>query len=163
MDALVFAGAGRLAAISLILIVLALVALGALTVPAGVRGPRPLGVWLESLARQRQAVDEQKVGKAKEAVRYASEIAVALQGATATAERRRAQCQQVQQKVERAWQAHRTADSALDRLRRASVFATATYEVPDAERVRSLRLEAGSAGAQAEAALPALRRVPAAA
>jgi hypothetical protein len=139
MDALVIAGGGRLAVIWLLLIVLGLLALGALTLPRGARGPRQIGARLDEHGRRRRADAERRAADAEEAVRYASEIAVAVRGATATAERRRAECQRVQAKVEQAWQAYRDADAGLERVRQASVFVTPADEIPAPERAQSLR------------------------
>jgi hypothetical protein len=145
MDALVVAGGGRPAVTWLLLIVLGLLALGSLTLPRGVRGPRRIGAWLDEHIRRRRADADRRAADADEAVRYASEIAVAVRGATATAERRRAECRRAQAKVHQAWQAYRDADVALERLRQASVFVTPADEVPGPDRARSLRRAAKAA------------------
>ncbi len=145
MDALVGAGGQRLAVIWLSLIVLGLLALGALMAPRGVRGPRQLGAWLEDHGRRRQAEVTWRAAEVTEAERYVSELGVAVRGATATAERRRAACQRAQEKVERSWQAYRTADAGRERFRQASVFGAAAGEVSEFERAQSLRRAAKTA------------------
>ena len=139
---------GRVAVIWLALIVLALVALLGLALPQGVRHPRQITAWLAESAAQKRADHERRAAEVQEMLRYADEIAVAAQGAAATADRRREECQQAQAGVERAWQAWQDADAALERARRA-----AAYEIPvtdsdpadDAERVRALRRAAQAA------------------
>lgn len=136
---------GRTTVIWLVLIVFGLLALGAMAVPRGVRRPGQLGAWLASFGRQKQAAAERRLGQAQEAARYASEIAVAVAGAAATAERRRAECRRAQEKVERAWRAHRAADAALDRQRRAAAYGPATDAATDEERAQALRRAAKAA------------------
>jgi hypothetical protein len=145
MDALVDAGDGRPAVIGLLLIVLAGLALGALMLPRDLRRPRPMRAWRAGRKRRKRADAERRAAVVREATRYASEIAVAVRGATATAERRRADCRRAQEKVERTWAAYREADAALERLRRASAFVTVAGEMTAAERVQSLRRAAKAA------------------
>ncbi|OJF09697.1 hypothetical protein [Couchioplanes caeruleus] len=125
---------GRVAVIWLALIVLAAVALGVLALPAGVRRPRQITAWLAASAAQKRADLERRAMLAHETIRYAEEIAVAAQGAAATAGRRRERCQQAQAEVERAWQAWQDSEARLERVRRAAAYAT-PETTPSAEEV----------------------------
>ncbi|MEV4642814.1 hypothetical protein AB0J80_36280 [Actinoplanes sp. NPDC049548] len=137
---------GRVAVIWLTLIVLAVVALGALALPSGVRRPRQITAWLAQSAAQKQADLRRRAAEAQETIRYAEEIAVAARGAAATAERRREECQQAQAVVEQAWQAWQNTDAALERARRAAAYATPEpVDVDHAERVQALRRAAQAA------------------
>ena len=142
---LIVTNGGRVAAIWLLLILLAVIALAGLSLPRGVRRPRQISAWLADNARRKRAIDEDKTTEAKESIRYAEEIAVAARGAAATAERGREQCQRAQAGVEAAWQAYQEADAALARARRATAFATPASLPSLAERVRSLRRSAQAA------------------
>jgi hypothetical protein len=135
----------RAAVIWLLLILLAVIALGGLALPRGVRRPRQITAWLEANAQRRRDELGQKTMQAEETLRYAEEIAVAVSGATATAERRREQCQQAQADVERAWQAYRDADAALDRARRAAAYVAPLSLPTEPERERALRRAAQAA------------------
>ncbi|AGL14284.1 hypothetical protein [Actinoplanes sp. N902-109] len=139
---------GRVAVIWLTLIVLALAALVGLALPRGVRRPRQISAWLADSAAQKRAEMERRAAEAQEVVRYAAEITVAAAGATATAERRREECQQAQAAVEQAWQAWQDADAALERARRATAYAlpesTPAAESDD-DRVQALRRAAQAA------------------
>src|SRR5689334_7532623 len=101
---------GRAAAIWLLLLLLALLALAGLALPNGVRRPRQITAWLAADAERRRAEDAARAADEAERIRYAEEIAVAVRGATATAERRRAECRGAQERVEHAWQAYQDAD-----------------------------------------------------
>lgn len=139
---------GRVAVIWLALIVLALVALLGLALPQGVRRPRQITAWLAESAAQKRADHERRAAEVQEMLRYADEIAVAAQGAAATADRRREECQQAQAAVEHAWQAWQDADAALERARRAAAYeipVTETEPADDAERVQALRRAAQAA------------------
>ncbi|GGQ68285.1 hypothetical protein [Couchioplanes azureus] len=139
---------GRVAVIWLALLALAAVALGALALPAGVRRPREIAAWLAESAARRRADLRRRAGLAQETIRYAAEVAVAAQGAAATAERRRERCQQAQAEVERAWQAWQDADARLERARRAAAWATpetAPSAEEVAERAQALRRAAQAA------------------
>ncbi|UQU64337.1 hypothetical protein COUCH_36170 [Couchioplanes caeruleus] len=139
---------GRVVVIWLALIVLAVVALGGLALPDGVRRPRQITAWLAESAAQKRAGNERRAAEVQEMIRYADEVAVAARGAAATAERRREECQQAQAAVERAWQAWQDADAALERARRAAAYAVpATEPAPadDADRVQALRRAAQAA------------------
>lgn len=133
---------GRVAAIWLALILLAVIALFALALPRGVHRPRQISAWLAANAAQKRAEAERRAAEAAETIRYADEITVAARGAANTAERRREECQRAQADVEHAWQAYQQADAALGRARRA-----AAYGIPDAplddderaERAHALR------------------------
>ncbi|PRY22324.1 hypothetical protein [Pseudosporangium ferrugineum] len=131
---LLVGNSGRVAVIWLGLIVLAVVALGGLALPNGVRRPRQISAWLADSAAQKRADMLGRAAEAQETVRYAEEIAVAARGAAATAERRREECQQAQAAVEQAWQAWQDADAALERARRAAAYATPGSESPADER-----------------------------
>ena len=133
---------GRVAVIWLLLVLLAVIALAGLSLPRGVRRPRQISAWLATNARRKRAIEERKAAEAAESIRYAGEIAVAAQGAAATAERRRELCQQAQAAVESAWQAYQQADAALDRARRAAAYATPAVLATDAERAQALRRSA---------------------
>src|SRR3954454_22401674 len=85
---------GRAAVIWLVLVLLAVIALGALALPHGVRRPRQISAWLEAGARRKREELDRKRSEAQETLRYAEEIAVAARGAATTAERRRQECQQ---------------------------------------------------------------------
>ncbi|MFI5935912.1 hypothetical protein [Actinoplanes sp. NPDC051494] len=139
---------GRVALIWLSLVVLALVALVGLALPRGVRRPGQISAWLSDSASQKRAEMEAKAAEAQEVVRYAAEIGVAAAGATATAERRRENCQQAQAAVETAWQTWQDADAALERARRATAYAIPEAEpvaADDPERVQALRRAAQAA------------------
>lgn len=139
---------GRVAFIWLALIVLAVVALGGLALPRGVRRPRQISAWLADSAAQKRAEMERRAAEAQEIIRYAEEIDVASHGATVTAERRREQCVEAQAAVERAWQAWQDADTALERARRATAFrsdAEAENPLSDEDRAQALRRAAESA------------------
>ncbi|MEV8509870.1 hypothetical protein AB0368_34300 [Actinoplanes sp. NPDC051475] len=143
---LLVGNSGRVAVIWLALIVLAVVALGGLALPHGVRRPRQITAWLAHSAAQKRAELQRRAAEAQETIRYAEEIAVAARGAAATAERRREECQQAQAVVERAWQAWQDADAALERSRRAAAYATpGPAEDDGAERVQALRRAAQAA------------------
>ncbi|MFI7603353.1 hypothetical protein [Actinoplanes sp. NPDC049681] len=146
LELLVGESGGRAAAIWLALIVLAVVALGGLALPRGVRRPRQITAWLQQSAAQKRAELQQRAAEAQETIRYAEEIAVAARGAAATAERRREECQQAQSLVEHAWQAWQDADAALERARRAAAYATPEPAGDDGgERVQALRRAAQAA------------------
>jgi hypothetical protein len=136
---------GRVAAIWLLLVLLAVIALAGLALPRGVRRPRQISAWLADNARQKREVAARKAVEAQESIRYAEEIAVAARGAAATAERRREQCQRAQAGVEAAWQAYQEADAALDRARRAAAYATPVSIPSEGERAKSLRRAAQAA------------------
>src|SRR6187551_1260831 len=102
--ALLVGNSGRLAAIWLALIVLAVVALFVLALPRGVHRPRQIFAWLAANATQKRVAAKRQAGEAAEAIRYAEEIAVAAGGAANTAERRRDECHWAQSAVESAWQ-----------------------------------------------------------
>jgi len=146
--ALLLGNSGRLVAIWLTLILLAVVALFALALPRGVHRPRQISAWLADNATRRRAEAVRRAEEAAEAVRYAEEIAVAARGAANTAERRRDECQRAQAAVEEAWQAYQRADATLGRARRA-----AAYRVPAApltgeehtDRAQALRRSAQAA------------------
>ncbi|GAA3350904.1 hypothetical protein GCM10020358_78570 [Amorphoplanes nipponensis] len=146
--ALLVGNSGRVAAIWLALILLAVIAFFALALPRGVHRPRQITAWLAAGAAQRRAEAERRHREAAEAIRYADEITVAARGAANTAERRREECQRAQAAVEDAWQAYQRADATLARARRA-----AAYGVPDAplteqehaDRAQALRRSAQAA------------------
>lgn len=146
--ALLVGNSGRVAAIWLALILLAVIALFAMALPRGVHRPRQISAWLAANAAHKRAEAEHRATEAAEAIRYADEITVAARGAANTAERRRDECQWAQTEVEQAWQAYQRADVALGRARRA-----AAYRVPDApvadeeraDRAQALRRSAQSA------------------
>jgi len=133
---------GRVAVIWLLLVLLAVVSLAGLSLPRGVHRPRQISAWLADSARRKREVEELRAAEAAESIRYAEEIAVAAQGAAATAERRREQCQQAQAAVELAWQAHQQADAALGRARLAAAYGIPVGDVSEAERSRALRRSA---------------------
>ena len=140
--ALLVGDSGRVAAIWLALIVLAVVDLCALALPSGVRRPRQISSWLADNAAQKRAEAERRAAEAAETIRYADEIAVAAQGAANTAERRREECQWAQAAVEDAWQEYQQADAALGRARRAAAYGFPDGPVSDdecAERAQALR------------------------
>ncbi|WP_306212375.1 coiled-coil domain-containing protein [Actinoplanes sp. RD1] len=114
---------GRVAVIYLTLIVLAVIALGGLALPRGVRRPRQISKWLSDSAAQKRSELESRAAEAQEVARFAQEIQVAADGAAATAERRREECQAAQAEVERAWQAWQDSDAALERARKAAAYA----------------------------------------
>ena len=146
--ALLVGNSGRVAAIWLTLIVLAVVALFALALPRGVRRPRQISAWLADNAAQKRAEAEHRAAEAAEAIRYADEIAVAANGAANTAERHRDECQRAQSAVEQAWQAYQRADAALGRARRAAAYgvtAAAISEEEQADRAQALRRSAQAA------------------
>ena len=131
--------AGRVAVIWLLLVLLAVIALAGLALPRGVRRPRQISAWLTHNKRRKREVERHRAAEAAESIRYAGEIAVAAQGAAATAERRREECQQAQAAVEAAWQAYQRVDAELERARRAAAFATPASLPSEAERAQSLR------------------------
>ena len=140
--ALLVGNSGRVAAIWLALILLAVIALFALALPRGVHRPRQISAWLAESAAQKRAEAERRAGEATEAIRYADEIAVAARGAANTAERRRDECQWAQAAVEDAWQGYQRADAALGRARRAAAYGTPQTPVTDedrADRAHALR------------------------
>jgi hypothetical protein len=143
--ALLVNNGGRVAAIWLLLLVLALVALAGLALPRGVRRPRQIFTWLAESAQRKRAEARRRAAGATEFIRYAGEVTVAARGAAATAERRRDECQRAQSDVESAWQAYQRADTALRRARRAAAFATPDLGLEDAERSRALRRAAQAA------------------
>jgi hypothetical protein len=146
--ALLVGNSGRLAAIWLALIVLAVVALFALALPRGVHRPRQISAWLADNAAQKRAEAERRAAEAAEAIRYAEEITVAAGGAANTAERRREECQWAQAAVEDAWQAYQQADAALARARRAAAYGVPATPVSDdqrADRAQALRRSAQAA------------------
>jgi hypothetical protein len=138
------------AVIWLLLVVLAVVALGALALPRGVRRPRQISAWMETGRRRKREELRRRAVEASEAFRYAEEIAVAARGAELTAERHRDDCHAAQERVDEAWAAYRKADAALDRARRAAAYLAPAYmtqaEIPsEAERERALRRAAQAA------------------
>jgi hypothetical protein len=146
--ALLVGDSGRVAAIWLTLIVLAVVALFALALPRGVRRPRQIFAWLADNAAQKRAEAERRAAEAAEAIRYADEITVAANGAANTAERRRDECQRAQAAVEDAWQAYQRADAALGRARRAAAYGVPATTITDderADRAQALRRSAQAA------------------
>ncbi|MFI7540026.1 hypothetical protein [Actinoplanes sp. NPDC049599] len=146
--ALLVGNSGRVAAIWLALIVLAVVALFALALPRGVHRPRQISAWLAENAAQKRAETERRAAEAAEAIRYADEIAVAASGAANTAERRRDECQWAQAAVEDAWQAYQQADATLARARRAAAYGVPATPVSDderADRAQALRRSAQAA------------------
>jgi len=146
--ALLVGNSGRLAAIWLALILLAVVALFALALPRGVHRPRQISAWLAAGAAQKRAEAERRAAEAAETIRYAEEITVAARGAANTAERRREECQRAQAAVEDAWQAYQRADAALDRARRAAAYGLPETELTDeerADRAQALRRSAQAA------------------
>ena len=146
--ALLVGNSGRVAAIWLALILLAVVALFALALPRGVHRPRQISAWLAANAAQKRAEAERRAEEAAEAIRYAEEIAVAARGAANTAERRREECQHAQAAVESAWQAYQRADAALARARRAAAYGVPQAPVSDdegADRAQALRRSAQAA------------------
>jgi hypothetical protein len=144
LDVLISTG-GRAAVIWLLLILFAVIALAGLALPRGVRRPRQISAWLSHSARDKREAEERQAAEAAESLRYAGEIAVAAQGATTTAERRREDCQQAQAAVETAWQAYQRADGELDRARRAAAFATPASMPSEDERAQALRRTAQAA------------------
>jgi tetratricopeptide (TPR) repeat protein len=133
------------AVIRLLLVVLAVVALGALALPRGVRRPRQISAFLRAGRRRKREEARRRAVEASEAFRYAEEIAVAARGAELTAERHRDDCHLAQERVDKAWAAYRKADAALDRARRATAY-LAVAEIPtEAERERALRRAAQAA------------------
>jgi len=142
---LIVTNGGRVAAIWLLLVLLAVFALAGLALPRGVRRPRQISAWLADNARRKREVEAGKTAEAEESIRYAEEIVVAARGAAATAERRREQCQRAQGGVEAAWQSYQDADAALDRARRAAAYVTPASIPSEAERARSLRRSAQAA------------------
>jgi len=137
---LLVGNSGRVAAIWLALILLALVALFALALPRGVHRPRQISAWLADNAAQKRAEAERRAAEAAETIRYADEITVAAQGAANTAERRREECQRAQAAVDTAWQMYQQADAALARARRA-----AAYGIPDGPVTADERIERAQA------------------
>jgi hypothetical protein len=142
---LIVTNGGRVAVIWLLLVLLAVIALAALSLPRGIRRPRQISAWLAAGARNKRETQERKSSEADESLRYAEEIAVAARGAEATAERRRELCQQAQTGVESAWDAYQRADAALGRARQAAAYATPATRPGDAERGKALRRSAETA------------------
>jgi hypothetical protein len=146
--ALLVGNSGRVAAIWLALILLAVFALFALALPRGVHRPRQISAWLAANAAQKRAEVQRRADEAAEAIRYAEEITVAARGAAGTAERRRDECQRAQAAVEDAWQAYQRADVALGRARRAAAYGVPESPVSDedcADRAQALRRSAQAA------------------
>ncbi|MEV6636564.1 hypothetical protein AB0M54_38065 [Actinoplanes sp. NPDC051470] len=114
------------------------VALAGLALPKHVRRPRQLTVWLTIRAEQRRAAENRRAAEAAEKIRWAEEVAVAAGGAVGTAERRRAECQQAQERVAETWQAYQDADLALTRARRAAAYSSLD-SVSHPERAKALR------------------------
>jgi hypothetical protein len=92
-----------------------------------------------SASKRRRLEEEARLAAAKdEQVRYADEIAVAVLGAQSTAERRRAEYEQAQERVAETWRSCQRAEDALARLRKAAAFVSLEkVDVPD--RARALR------------------------
>ncbi|GGK95682.1 hypothetical protein [Mangrovihabitans endophyticus] len=143
--ALLDGNGGQVAGIWLVLIILALLAIGGLALPSGVRRPQQVSEWLAESARRKRDDADRLVAEAAEATRYAEEIAVAVRGAAATAERRREDCQQAQGRVDAAWTAYQAADGKLDRARRAAAYAAPVSIPTEQERAESLRRSAQAA------------------
>ena len=146
--ALLVGNSGRVAAIWLTLILLAVVALFALALPRGMHHPRQISAWLADNAAQKRAKADRRAEEAAEAIRYAEEIAVAARGAATTAERRRDECQRAQAAVEQAWQTYQRADATLDRARRAAAYRVPAVPLTDeehADRAQALRRSAQAA------------------
>jgi hypothetical protein len=135
----------RAAIIWLLLVLFAVIALAGLALPRGVRRPSQVSAWLAESGQRKRAAEELKTAEAAESIRYAEEITVAAQGAAATAERRREDCQQAQAAVEGAWQAYQAADADLARARRAAAYGTPAGAPGDAGREQSLRRSAQAA------------------
>lgn len=114
----------RAAAIWLALLTLAVVALAALVTRTGRWRP-------EDVARIREAVRRRgrMAAQARDLERYAHEVAIAADGAVATAARGRARWLAAQDEVESTWQALDLAESAARRL-----AATAGFGVPRTPR-----------------------------
>jgi len=113
------------------------IALAGLALPQGVRRPGQLTAWLTDRAEQRRAAENRLAAEAAEQIRWADEVAVAARGAEATAERRRAECHEAQERVAETWQAYQDADLALTRARRAAAYAS-LESVDYAERAKAL-------------------------
>jgi hypothetical protein len=143
--ALIASNGGRVAAIWLLLVLLAVIALAGLALPRGVRRPRQISTWLADNARRKREAEARQAAEAQESIRYAEEIAVAARGAAATAERCRERCQRAQAEVAAAWQAYQDADAALGRARRATAYAAPASIPSEAERAQSLRRSAQAA------------------
>jgi hypothetical protein len=128
-------GVDSVVVIWMLLLLAGVIALIGLALPPDVRRPHEISAWLAGSARRKRDRIAERAAEAAEAVRYAEEIAVAARGAAATAERRRTDCQEAQARVERAWQAYRDADAALDRARRAAAYPSREIiDYPDRER-----------------------------
>lgn len=130
--------------IAITLSLLAALALAGLALPREVRRPRQLSAWLAARSQQKLAVERQRAAEAAEQVRWAEEVAVAAAGAQSTAERRRDECRQAQERVAETWQAYQDADARLTRARRAAAY-TVLDTVPQAERAKALRRAAQAA------------------
>jgi hypothetical protein len=146
--ALLVGNSGRVAAIWLALILLAVVALFAMALPRGVHRPRQISAWLAASAAYKRAEAERRAAEAAEAIRYADEITVAARGAANTAERRREECQRAQAGVEQAWLAYQEADAALVRARAAAAYGVPEAPLSDderADRAQALRRSAQAA------------------
>jgi hypothetical protein len=128
----------------LLLLLAAVAALAGLALPRDVRRPRQISAWLAEHAARKAEEAQRRAAEAAESIRYADEIAVAARGAASTAERRRAECQEAQARVDQTWQAYQEADAALTRARKAAVY-TSLDSVDHAERVRALRRGAQAA------------------
>ncbi|GLZ02160.1 hypothetical protein [Actinoplanes sp. NBRC 103695] len=135
--------------IGIVLSIAAAFALAGLALPPGVRRPRQLTAWLTDRARQRRAAENRQAAEAAEQIRWSEEVAVAARGAVATAERRRAECQQAQERVADTWQAYQDADLALTRARRAAAYSSLD-SVSYPERAKALRRAAQAAHRRGE-------------
>ncbi|MEU8296349.1 hypothetical protein AB0C04_03545 [Micromonospora sp. NPDC048909] len=96
---------------------LSLLAVVAVTVAALLL--RPGRLRTDTAARIRRAAmpsQLEQVQEERERVRYAAEVAVAAERATATAQRRRAEWLAAQESVEKAWQAYEAAEADVRRL-----------------------------------------------
>jgi chromosome segregation ATPase len=94
--------------------------------------------------RRRQEDAARRAAAAAEQARYAAEVAVAVQGAESTAERRRAECERAQEQVAASWHSYQEADARLARARRAAAFVSQERVDAD-ERARALRRAAQAA------------------
>lgn len=144
MDVLANAG-GRAAVIWLLLLVLAVIALAGLALPHGIRRPRQVTAWLAENAQRKRDEEARREADRAEKKRYADEIAVAAEGAAATARRRREECRRAESIVELSWQAYQNADAALTRARRAAAYAAPVTIPSPAEREQALRRSAQAA------------------
>jgi hypothetical protein len=142
---LIVGNGGRVAAIWLLLLVLAVIALAGLALPRGVHRPRQISAWLSGNRRRRREEAERRTADERETIRYAEEIVVATRGAESTAERRRADCRLAQSRVDETWRAYRAAYDGWQRARRAAAY-HAPVSIPDQrDRDRALRLAAQAA------------------